>query len=137
MSDQSPDLSTLLAECEEAHQKMTCPLALSVTVQLDGNVRIDDAIEDAPFARMCQGQVEQKANAHGIVTLVKAYPYLRDEIRRLRALIARTVVVMDGSWDMLPAHEQDRLAEELRRAALTDAPAPQEKAGTPRSADAL
>ena len=110
-----------------------------------------------PIFNVRGDSAQQAINAESVALLVNAYPYLRDEITRLRdelnttrpyrelweaseternvvererdrlrALIARTVVVMDGSWDMLPANAQDQLAEELRSAALTDAPAPQE-----------
>lgn len=95
MSDQSPDLSTLLAACEKA-------------------------LQVAVF------HARDQETAEAAVTIRNTFPHLRDEIVRLRSLIARTVVVMDGSWDMLPPGEAEALTRELRAVALTDAPAPQE-----------
>ena len=79
---------TRLDALARAVEQMTRPLALTVVVQLDGNVRIDDAIEDAPFASMRQGPAEQKANAAAIVALVTLAPALltaareREELQR-------------------------------------------------------
>lgn len=151
-----PDLSTLLAECEKASFVLG-PLE----VRTIRTVTDDAESFLMPLCLYLPDEVPD-GSVEAIVTLVNAYPYLRDEIvrlhnlideagkpwlaldpgvpwegaidaamaaacreiTRLRSLIARTVVVMDGSWDTLPPHEQDRLAEELRDAALTDAPAP-------------
>ena len=119
MTDHPTDLPALLAECEQAYAKMTPGpwwLGTGPHFRVYMNDRDATPLHESWFGH----------DVYGIVTLVNAYPALRDEIVRLRSLIARVVVVMDGSWDMLPPDEEEALARELRAAALTDAPAPQE-----------
>lgn len=109
--------NTILAECEKKYQKMTPGRWFVWATQAAGYT-----IQVAAGWIAVLSAKGTRDDFDGIVTLVNAYPALRDEITRLRSLIARTVVVMDGSWDMLPPHEQDRLAAELRRAALGGEP---------------
>lgn len=99
MSTDPKTLSTLLGELDALVARMTRPLYLRVVEQLDGNVRIDDAIEDAPFARMAQGPTEQIANAKAIVALVNAYSALKKGIEQLAQWKAEALAV-EAQWDV-------------------------------------
>ena len=126
MSDQTPDLSTLLAECEQAYQKMT-PGPWRVVDRK--HVRATNQPRSAPVARTdCSHGLgafgdADAMNAEGIVTLVNAYPYLRDEIVRLREALRSMLLSADAAWT--GGHDWHEACQQAR-AALTDAPAPQE-----------
>lgn len=93
-------LSTLLAELDAAHEKMT-PGPWQAIEQINKQWRVDGN-DDDPLARCAQGYDEQRANAQGIVALVNAYPALKEGIERLerennrlRTLVAQQQEALD------------------------------------------
>lgn len=134
MTDQPTPLSTLLAELDAKMKLMTpgpwryVPNPKISRPQYDADREGECALVNAwPTLREGIEQLQQQLETSRMSEVEQAkrrselgleVVQLRALVARQRALLARVVVVMDGSWDVLPPGEEERLADELRNAVL-------------------